>query len=471
MSHFDMNLQPNTKTFLAISLTITGETNPCAGSSPTYSAQQPSVSGSYTLEGVSWYLGTSNLGGGSFTKVIDFPPSAAGGERTIRVIATYRSGNSVLVYEGSLSISVRQILDAVPSISPDFLGIECGQTPTQTFSVNVTQITSDIAYAWNIPSGWTVLSATNGASITVQPPPFSGGVISVTVSDTKCGTSVTRNATIVRPVPPLGAISGGAGCFCAGQTQSYSVPAVNGATNYQWSASGSLFIASGQGTSSVSVGTTGSGGTLSCTASTPCGNTNTVSSNYINTASAPPPTPSVTVVTTPCANYVRTGLLSITNYDPCATYYWSATPDSHVISGAGGDLAVVAVPGFGYEAQVYGVNACGTSGIGTRTIPVDPGCFGPLRVAPLRISAAPNPFSDRTTLSYSVPEDGHVQVEVTSPTGRRIITLVNSRISAGTHEVVFDASRLPVGIYVATMTFKAKGEKHQTASVQLSVSR
>jgi hypothetical protein len=126
----------------------------------------------------------------------------------------------------------------------------------------------------------------NSSTIQVQAGPNTGGVVGVTVTDTKCNTSVFRQTNIVRSIPTLGAISGGAGCFCAGQTQQYSVPAVNGATNYVWTASGSLSIAGGQGTNTVSVGSSGSGGTISAFAVTPCGNTNTVGSYYISSSSS-----------------------------------------------------------------------------------------------------------------------------------------------------------------------------------------
>lgn len=447
-------------TILSAQITIQGQTQPCQGSMETYSLQASPTCNTYL-----WSIsGGTIIGSAGGTSVTVWWNGVAGSQGSVSAVGTKCGANEISLFSPVTYVTIYAAPPA-PIISGSF-DVECNYTGPLTYSAST--VTDATEYVWSLPPGWS--GQTSGQSITVFPNALGGGTLSV-YAKVKCAQSTSLSSVnIGRSAPTLGAISGGAGCFCAGQTQTFSVPAVNGATSYQWSASGSLTIMGGQGTTSVSIGTNGSGGTLSCTAVTPCGNTNTVNSNYINTASAPPPTPSVTVVTTPCANYVRTGLLSITNFDPCATYYWSASPDSHVISGAG-SLAVVAVPGFGYEAQVYGMNACGTSGVGTRTIPVDPGCFGPLRVAPLSISAAPNPLSDRTTLSYSLPEEGQVQIEVHSPTGRRITTLVNTRREAGSYEVVFDASRLPVGVYVATLSFKAKGEKHQTTSVQLSVSR
>jgi serine protease AprX len=94
-----------------------------------------------------------------------------------------------------------------------------------------------------------------------------------------------------------------------------------------------------------------------------------------------------------------------------------------------------------------------------------------LRVAPLSISAAPNPFSDRTTLSYRLSADAKVNLEVATPVGRRITTLVNDQQKTGDHDVSFDGSRLATGVYVATLTVTTKGGERQTASVQLTITR
>lgn len=463
---------------IAQTLTITGETQPCAGGTEVYSAPPPAPQG-YTLETVTWYLDNLYLGGGSsasnFSNSIYFQPLMTGGNRTVKAVASYyktvNGANQYLSYEGTLQVYVRQLPEVVSDMSPLYSSIECGQTPSLSYSVSVTGISTNISYSWSLPSGWSALSATNGASITVQAAPYSGGAVSVTVTDTKCNTSVTRTANISRTIPTLGAISGGAGCFCSGQTQSFSVPAVSGATSYQWAASGSLYIASGQGTSSVSVGTSGSGGSLTCYAVTACGNTNTASSNYIPTSSSAPPTPTLTLVgSSPCTDYRRDGTLSITNADPCATYYWSG--DAGVVVSGSGSSAAVGVPYSGLHAYVYGVNACGTSGSGSRTIPATPNCGGgQLRASGLSITAAPNPFSDRTTLSYSLSEDAEVTLDVTTPVGKRVISLINDRQTAGDHDVTFDGSRLPTGVYVATLTVTAKGGDRQTASVQMTLTR
>ncbi|GAA4461519.1 hypothetical protein GCM10023189_37080 [Nibrella saemangeumensis] len=66
--------------------------------------------------------------------------------------------------------------------------------------------------------------------------------------------------------------------------------------------------------------------------------------------------------------------------------------------------------------------------------------------------AYPNPFVGSTTISYSLPQEGPVTVEVHDVMGRRIRTLVNEQKPAGDYQVNFDASALPSGNYMFNVT-------------------
>jgi len=50
----------------------------------------------------------------------------------------------------------------------------------------------------------------------------------------------------------------------------------------------------------------------------------------------------------------------------------------------------------------------------------------------------PNPFNLRTTISYVLPRDGHVRLEIFDATSRRVRLLVNESASAGQHHVEWD---------------------------------
>jgi hypothetical protein len=59
----------------------------------------------------------------------------------------------------------------------------------------------------------------------------------------------------------------------------------------------------------------------------------------------------------------------------------------------------------------------------------------------------PNPFNPTTTINYSLPNSSFVKLVVYNSIGQEIATLVNETIAAGNHNVEFDASNLPSGIY------------------------
>ncbi len=60
----------------------------------------------------------------------------------------------------------------------------------------------------------------------------------------------------------------------------------------------------------------------------------------------------------------------------------------------------------------------------------------------------PNPFNPATRITYSIPEQLHVTLEVFDITGRHILTLVNQPMAPGTHTATFNAEHFPSGIYM-----------------------
>ncbi|MFC2084122.1 YCF48-related protein [Bacteroidota bacterium] len=59
----------------------------------------------------------------------------------------------------------------------------------------------------------------------------------------------------------------------------------------------------------------------------------------------------------------------------------------------------------------------------------------------------PNPFNSFTTIAYSLPKEENVILCIFDILGSRIRVLVNSKQSAGSHKIVFDADNLSSGIY------------------------
>jgi len=65
--------------------------------------------------------------------------------------------------------------------------------------------------------------------------------------------------------------------------------------------------------------------------------------------------------------------------------------------------------------------------------------------------AYPNPFNPVTSFTYSLPEDGLVQVAIYDISGRMVSELVNGYQTAGNYPVVWDAQELSSGVYIVNM--------------------
>lgn len=63
----------------------------------------------------------------------------------------------------------------------------------------------------------------------------------------------------------------------------------------------------------------------------------------------------------------------------------------------------------------------------------------------------PNPFSQSTTINYSVNESDLVTIRIYDILGREISTLVNGFTAAGNHQVTFENANLPSGLYYAIL--------------------
>jgi len=60
----------------------------------------------------------------------------------------------------------------------------------------------------------------------------------------------------------------------------------------------------------------------------------------------------------------------------------------------------------------------------------------------------PNPFNPTTTINYSLSHTSDVKIEIFNILGSKVATLDNTKKSAGTHTINFNASNLPSGVYL-----------------------
>lgn len=76
----------------------------------------------------------------------------------------------------------------------------------------------------------------------------------------------------------------------------------------------------------------------------------------------------------------------------------------------------------------------------------------------------PNPFNPSTSITFALPHAANITLKVFDVLGREVATLVNGHMTAGAHEVRFDASHLSSGVYLYTL---ASGDFTQTKKMSL----
>ncbi|MCD4827831.1 MAG: peptidylprolyl isomerase [Candidatus Cloacimonetes bacterium] len=77
----------------------------------------------------------------------------------------------------------------------------------------------------------------------------------------------------------------------------------------------------------------------------------------------------------------------------------------------------------------------------------------PLAAAPLL--AWPNPFNPSTTIGFGMPKADHARLDVFNVRGRRVATLLDEHMPAGTHSVTWTAEGLASGVYFARLNTPA----------------
>jgi flagellar hook assembly protein FlgD len=63
----------------------------------------------------------------------------------------------------------------------------------------------------------------------------------------------------------------------------------------------------------------------------------------------------------------------------------------------------------------------------------------------------PNPFNPTTTINFNIAKPGKVTVDIYNVAGQKVDTLVNGNMSAGSHSVVWNASKFSTGVYFYTV--------------------
>lgn len=71
----------------------------------------------------------------------------------------------------------------------------------------------------------------------------------------------------------------------------------------------------------------------------------------------------------------------------------------------------------------------------------------------------PNPFNGSTSIQFDLPQPGDVLLEIWTLQGEIVATLINGRISAGTHRVAWNPVRMPSGTYFCRIRLETDAER------------
>jgi hypothetical protein len=72
---------------------------------------------------------------------------------------------------------------------------------------------------------------------------------------------------------------------------------------------------------------------------------------------------------------------------------------------------------------------------------------------PVLFDNFPNPFNPTTVIRFSIPDNERITLRVYDILGRVVAVLADDIYESGTHQITFDASRLPSGVYFSRIDF------------------
>ena len=334
--------------------TITGAATTCQASTGNVYSTQAGMTG-YT-----WTVsagGTVTAGAGTNAITVTWTTSGA---KTVTV--TYASANGcVAAAPGSFTVNV----NAAPSPSITGLNNLC----VNSGYYNYTTEPGFTNYVWTISSGGTITwgAGTNQIQVTWN----TAGAQSVTVNYTNAnGCSATTPPSYAVTVNPLPGVAGnitGTAALCGGaQGIAYSVSPVVNAVTYVWTLPAGATIASGSGSSSITVNFAGnaSSGNISVYGNNLCGN-GTPSPNFPVTVTALPDAAG-TITGSPAVCQGANGVVySVGTIANATSYTWTVPSGATIVSG--GTTNAITVD-FGMSAvsgnvSVLGTNSCGAGAI------------------------------------------------------------------------------------------------------------
>ena len=415
---------------------ITGSTIACASSGPdNYSITAVAGASSYlwTITGDASVTGTGTVG------AVTFGPAFTSGSLCVRALLPcgYQGPQRCLAIANGTPIL--GVMTGTFTVCPGTNGVAFSVPP----SLGAT------TYNWTVPTGATVASGAGTNSITVNfGPTYTIGNVCVTAQSVCGATSLPRCKTVASITPGTpGNFTTGATSGVCGQTITYSINSVSGATGYTWTAPAGASLASANGTNTIDIAfspgyTTGN---VCVTADNACGSGTPRCVLVKGTPSNPGV---ITGLNSVCANDAGVGY-SIAPLFGATGYLWTVPSGATIVSGQGTTAIIV---DYGANGGTIGVTASGTCGnSGTRTLIVAMNCRVSSSTLPgASVNAYPNPVSTQFNVELNAINAGTYTVELMDLAGRVIYSDVITA-TEGINNAVIDVATYAKGVYTMSV--------------------
>ncbi len=390
-----------------------------------------------------WVVYGNTFTGGSVTVVNRSYCGATGAARALAV----KKGNPTLA--GTVT-------------GPAFVCSYIGTGDSATYSVSA--ILNATSYIWAVPVGATIVNGQGTQTIKVL---FDNSFVSgnVTVKGSSvCGDGPLRSYVLTKISAAPGTITGGT-VTCGYSSVAYSIAPVTNATSYLWTVPTGASIATGQGTTSISVNyPTAVAGYVTVKAVTNCGQS---AAKSLTVAKVGVPT-SITGSTLVCPfdapNYVVNDAL---NNSGSVTYSWGVPAGISITNGQGTSSLDVSVdPSFlSGNLTVIAVGCGASSAAKTLAISTNPTCKRVAKSSPAKMidfSVAPNPSKGNFTIYFDSKQKADKGTIVISNLFGQVISQRSVSISNGIINEQIAESKLAPGVYIVKVTV---GNKNQTSKI------
>ncbi len=396
--------------------TITGSTIVCQNQmNSTYTVPLITDATSY-----SWTLPNGSSGASSTNGInVNYSNTAVSGNITVKGHNSCGDGNP-----SSLAITVNSLPLAAGSIS----GLTSLCQGQNNITYKVAPITNASSYSWTLPGGASGSSLTDSISVNYSNLAVSGNI--TVKGHNNCGDGIAASLPVtLNPLPIAAGTITGSSSVCQSQNNvNYSVALITNANTYFWTLPNGTTGSSSTNSINVNYSSLASSGNITVKGQNACGDG--TSSIKAITVNAIPATPVITL-----NGNTFTSNASVGNqwYNLTNGLLSGATSNTYNPLQIGNYFTIVTLNNCISDSSniIYFDN----TGINENNNNL------------FNINVLPNPFSNKTTIEYTLTENDFVELIIVDINGKVLMKLKNEKQNKGKQTVTLNAAQLSAGIY------------------------